>query len=84
MDKEKVIKSIEELRDSYELHQRNWATQCLNVIENYVKNSINKDEIINKIKNLEENKADEPCRNNEKLVYAQRILEKLLQESEEK
>lgn len=63
MEKEEVIKRIEELRDSYELHQRSWATKCLNIIEEYVKNSIYKNKVIKETKYLEEDKAIEELKN---------------------
>ena len=52
-EQEEAIERIEELRDSYELHQRSWANRCLDIIEDYVKNSVYKNKI------LEEDKAIE-------------------------
>lgn len=42
-EQEEAMERIKELRDSYELHQSSWATRCLNIIEDYVKNSIYRD-----------------------------------------
>ena len=59
-EQEEAIKRIDELRDSYELHQKEWATKCLNIIEDYVKNSIYKDKTIEK---TEENKSIKTLKN---------------------
>lgn len=37
---EEAIEKLKELRDSYELHQCGWANRCLDIIEDYIKNSV--------------------------------------------
>ena len=55
-EQEEAIERIEELRDSYELHQRSWANRCLNIIEDYVKNSVYKNKKMEETEYLEEDK----------------------------
>ena len=47
-EQKEAIERLKELRDSYELHQSGWANRCLDITENYVKNSVHK-ELYNKI-----------------------------------
>lgn len=56
-------KDIEELRDSYELHQRKWAKRCLDNIEKEIKELQSKankyDSLVEKIKDkIEELKQE--------------------------
>lgn len=44
-NQEEAIERVKELRDSYELHQSGWANRCLDIIEDYVKNSVYKNKI---------------------------------------
>lgn len=57
-EQEEALKRLEELRDSYELHQRRWANRCLDIIEDYVKNSVYK-KMMEETEYLEEDKAIE-------------------------
>ena len=44
-EQEEAIERVKELRDSYELHQSGWANRCLDIIEDYVKNSVYKNKM---------------------------------------